>query len=208
MEPGSLGPLPLTAHGPLGRPPTLPERPTVPLENGSEPPPTPVGAPGWGCAQGPLSPLLDARTTDQGESGGSTCCAPIPQPQLREVCLRAPHPGPSPGLPSAGLWLPLPACPHPGGASSWCSRCQEAGSSFGPPPPAGPRNLLSGSRHALLCGCVSWGWGWLSPPWPDQAIRRSRPDRADSQHRDRAAKTPQGRAAGRGCRGRGLAAQH
>lgn len=52
------------------------------------------------------------------------------------------------------------------------------------PSPSGPRNLLSGSSHTLLCGCVTQGVA--TPLWPDQAIRWSRPDQADSQHRSRA----------------------
>ena len=39
---GLTGPLLLTGHGPLARPPTLLALPTVPLENGSEPPLTPI----------------------------------------------------------------------------------------------------------------------------------------------------------------------
>ena len=63
-----------------------------------------------------------------------------------------------------GLWLPLPACPHPGGASSWCSRCQEAGSSFGPPLQLGPETSSQAPATPSSVAASAGGGGGYLPP--------------------------------------------
>ena len=84
---------------------------------------------------------------------------PIPQPQLTEVCLRAPPPR---TFPKAALCQPLathPCLSPPRRRVLLVLEMPGWWVLFRTPPPAGPRNLLSGSRHALLCGCVTAGEG-------------------------------------------------
>lgn len=104
------------------------------------------------------SPLLDTHTAEQGESGGSTCCDPhAPAPADGSVPEGAPTQDVSPRLPLPAPCYPSLPCPTQEEGPPWCPRSAGGWVLFPTPSAAGPRNLLSGSSHTLLCGCVTPG---------------------------------------------------